>query len=294
MASVSLPSYKLSKSSDGIWWAEGEFATGKPFRIDCGKGSRDRAEGFLEMKLRHKANSSIGSQARWKKWHERRAAAGAAPAAPGSPTPQTAASATAPARQTDEEIRAKLIGLGDSQPLEADKVFPASDDGTAGAAADPSSAAAADDADDLDTEGAELIASLLAKGAVLGLVGLVNRQLKKRKPPQQAEPHEKGLEWFHDGMEHHLTKLLGKTATLGPTGKIFAGATIIVGSMFINAEPIAGASDWATKREPEPSPPAPPPVANHAANGVPETALARPAPQGIPLGVFGVEKTVAN
>jgi len=292
---MSLPSFKLSKGAGGAWVAEGALPSGRPFRIDCGKGSRDRAEGVAELRLKAKLASSSGSRARWVKFRAERAAAGArvergdTGSSNSAPPPvSTPASAAAPPVD-NEALRAKLLGLGDAQaipPSEPDRVIPP------GAPRDEHPADAGDDqADELDTEGAELIASLMAKGATIAIVGLANAPLKKRKPPMRGEPHEKGLEWFHDGLEANLFKLIGKTATLGPTGKMLCGAAIIVGSVWMTAEPIDAAAA-------APAPPQPAPTAPSSTNGAPPAppaaTRALTVAGGSPLGVFGVERKDKN
>jgi len=270
-----LPSYQLSKNPAGLWICTGEMpGTGRPFRFEAGTGSRDKAEGVVEAKLRQKVASSTGSKARWAK-----SKASPAPAGAGSPAP-------AP-RPSDDDLRAKLLHLGDAAPpLEPDLVIPADADGaSAGAAGDTD-----DTSEEMDSEGQELIAALLAKGATLGLVGLTNRQLRKRKPPQEGEPHEWGLEHFERGLTTVCMKIVGRTATLGPAGQIFVGGLVIVGSMYMSAEPIEpqpAAAAAASSPAPAPPAPEPQPTSNGAGPPQPTTAIA--------LGVFGVEKrTVGN
>lgn len=268
---MSLPSYQLSKNPAGIWICTGEMpGTGRPFRFEAGTGSREKAEGLVEGKLRQKLASSSGSKLRWAKTKA-------------SPAPENAGSTSPPPpRPSDDDLRAKLLHLGDAAPaLEPDQVIPADASGEpAGAAGD-----AADTAEDLDSEGQELIATLLAKGATLGLVGITNRQLRKRKPPQEGEPHEWGLDHLEKGMTTICKQIVGKTATLGPGGQIFVGALVIVGSMYMSAEPIEPQPAAAAASSPAPAAPEPQPTSNGAPQ--PTTAIA--------LGVFGVEKrTVGN
>jgi len=294
---MSLPSYKLSKSGS-TWFAEGILPSGRKFRVDCGAGSKDKADGVAEMRLRAKVNASKGSKARWANHYARKAAGGKAapdprvdePTRPADP-PRTATAS--PPRASDEELRARLLKLGNAgasssslppestrEAVEPDEVIP------------PGEREQADDDDDppLSNEEGELLADVLATGIMTGLVWGVNRRLKKRRPPQKAEPHEKGLDWFHEGASYNLRKLLGDRAKLGPTGKMFVGAGIIVGSMMMNAEPI-------DERD-APAAAAAAPTANGATNGVhvdepvPQTSLS--VAGGSPLGVFGVEKTVGN
>jgi len=291
---MSQPSYKLSKGAGGSWFAEGVLPSGRPFKVDCGKGSRDRADGVAEMKLRAKMASSKGSRDRWNRFKAERAAAGAradngeATASPAkSPASAPASAADAPRTNTPArdpaEIRAKLLALGDSSSSSSSS----SSSEPAPEVLPPGARRDEDEDEELDEEGGELIAGLLAKGATLAIVALANAPLKKRRPPMRGEPHEKGLEYFHDGMEVQLKKLVGKTATLGPTGKIFAGAAIIFASVYMTAEPIPGATAEETKAPP--AAPAPAPAASSSSsNGVhdqaEETAL---AVQGSPLGEFG-------
>jgi hypothetical protein len=284
---MSQHSFKLSKKG-ATWFADGTLPSGRPFRIDCGAGSRDRAEGIAELKLRGKLASSKGSQDRWKKWHRERAAGKPASSeAPHAAPPRAPAASSKPSRPSDDELRAKLLNLGGAtapQPLEADEVIP------------PGDARKDEDPDDppLDHEGAELIAGLIAKGVTLGVVWVANRPLKKRRPPMKGEPHEWGLENFHDGLEYNLTRLIGKTATLGPTGKMFAGAAVICVSVWMTAEPIDAA---AAEQAP---PPAPAPTApSSTSNGHTPAPDATESPTSLavqvsPLGVFGVEKRTGN
>ena len=300
---MSLPSYKLSKTG-GRWWAEGKLDSGRPFRVDCGAGtsSRDRADAVAELHVKNKLKASHGAKARWKKFYANKAttrpagnttaAAAPEPLEQGNTEPPPAA---ARPRLSDNELRAKLLHLGDAsssgpEAVEADKVIGKDE---------PRYDEQPEDEDDpgLTNEEGELLADVLATGLTTGLVWGVNRRLKKRTPPMQAEPHEKGLDWFQRGAAYNLKKLLGTSATLGPTGKMFVGAGIIVGSMLMNAEPI-DPRDY--QRAQEPAPPPPQPHAPAAANGAHQepqqtsTSTSLAVQGGSPLGVFGVGKTTAN
>ncbi len=289
---MSLPSYKLSKGAGGVWFAEGKMPSGRAFKVDCGTGSRDRADGVASMRIKAKVASSNGSRKGWENYRRAKAAAAAGgarvdkgeasgdhpPKSPASTPASPAAASSTPARDP-AEIRAKLVALGDaggassssSSSEPAPEVLP------------PGAPREEEPEDGYDEEGGELIAGLLAKAATLAIVAVANAPLKKRKPPMRGEPHEKGLEYFHDGMEFQLKKLVGKTATLGPTGKIFAGAAIIFASVYMTAEPISPAP-----AEPAAPAAAPAPAPASSSNGVhpegEETAL---AVQGSPLGSFG-------
>jgi hypothetical protein len=281
---MSLPSYQLSKNAAGVWVCSGAMpGSGRPFRFEAGNGTKDRAEGIVEQKLRAKVASSTGSRARWAKWKAAGSPPSSSASSPPSPPP-------APSRPADEDLRAKLLGLGDAQPIAPVEVIPPDSDGQpAGAPGEP------DENDpNFDAEGQELIASLIAKGATFGLVAGVNSRLRRRKPPQEGEPHEYGLKKFHDGIEIIAKKLVGRTATLGPVGQIFVGGVVIVGSMYMSAEPVGGAPAAAAAAPAAEPPPAPaPPAEHHATNGT-TTPPAAPAVTALALGVFGVEKRTAN
>jgi len=267
--------------------------SGRPFKFDVGKGSRDRAVGAVETKLRGKMASAAGSKKRWEQARARAAAGASGPLPPAAPPPDAPTPPPAAPRVSDDDLRAKLLGLGDAQPIAADEVIPPDSDGAA--AGKPPDEVPFDD--EMDSEGQDMIASLLAKGATLGLVYLANRPLRRRKPPMEGEAHEKGLEYFHDGIEHVARKIVGKTATLGPTAKIFVGAIIIVGSIHMTAEPIPGAQPYQEQQAaPPPPPPQAPPVAPHATNGAAPPPPQPPPPNttALALGVFGVEKMTAN
>src|SRR5258708_5803748 len=95
----------------------------RPFRFEAGTGTRDRAEGIVEGRLRAKQASSRGSRARWEKSKADQAAKNsAAPPAP-APSPPSVPPAPAP-RPVDEVLRAKLLKLGDAQPIDPDAVIP--------------------------------------------------------------------------------------------------------------------------------------------------------------------------
>ncbi len=301
---MSLPSFKLSKKGS-TWWADGQLESGRPFHIDCGTSTREAADAIAKERLKTKLRAATGSAARWKKFHAQRAAP-----APSSPPPDDEEAERAewknaiddvdkelnepaPARPSNDELRAKLLHLGDAssgggEAVEADEIIPP------GSEREEES----DEEDPpLSNEEGELVADLLATGIMTGLVGLVNYGLKKRKPPQRAEPHEKGLEYFHEGASYNLRKLIGTKATLGPTGKMFVGAGIIVGSMLMNAEPI----DPSQAPAPAPEPPHQAAHTNGTNGTATPAATSSPAPaerslavRESPLGVFGVEKKAAN
>jgi hypothetical protein len=284
---MSLPSYQLSKNPAGVWICAGKMPSGRPFKFKAGRGGRGDADEIVKEEIESRLRSSQAARAMWQRKRAGLPGAAAAAPPPAQPPPPAAPAAPPPA-----DIRAKLLGLGEARPIQPDAVFP--DDGTARPETDEPETEPTDD--EMDSEGQELIASLLAKGATLGIVALTNSRLRKRKPPEQGEPHEWGLKNFHDGIEHVAMQIVGRTATLGPTAKIFAGSLVIIGSMYMTAEPIDPPPPGAPRADPPPPPPAQPPVEHGAQvkNGTTTTSIARREPEGIPTGIFGVEKMTAN
>lgn len=299
---MSLPSFKLSKQG-GTWWAEGKLPSGRPFRIDCGTGSREKAEAAAELKVGMRVQLSKAGKARWTKTAQPRSSAvipeSSAPAAAedleetfAAPQPE-APTSSAPPRRSNEEIRAKLLHLGDvgsagDESVRPDEIIP------------PDSPRAHED-EPMDEDVGEALADVLATGCMTGLVWVANRPLRKRNPPMQGEPHEKGLEWFQAGAKYNLQKIVGRSTTMGPTGKMFLGAGIICASVWMSAEPID-----ARPHEPAPAPASsatPPaaageatPPAAHANGTTPAASSSQSTALTVSsaLGSFGVEKRTAN
>lgn len=290
---MSLPSFKLSKGAGGSWWAEGVLPSGRPFKFDAGKGSRDRAEGVAEMRLKAKMASSAGSRAHWARIKAGQAAppraAAPAPAAASSSSdpPTTNAPPSSTPRRDPAEIRAKLLSLGDASSDAGASASASSSSSEPAPEVIPPGAPREEPGEPLDDEGGELLASLIAAGVCFAFVEFANYPLKKRKPPMRGEPHEKGLEYTREGVESIAKRVVGKTTTLTDWQKIILGGLIIVGSVRMTAEPIPGAAA-AEEKKPPPAPAPDAAASGSSSNGVhdqgEETAL---VPAASPLGVFG-------
>jgi hypothetical protein len=290
---VSLPSYELSRVG-ARWWCSGVMPeTGKPFRFDVGGGSRDRADGVAQESLRRKVASSKGSRARWDRARALKRGT-ATTAAPGEgtatvaadvgggqqPAPQPAPPPTSP-RVSDDELRAKLLALGDARPIEPDRVLPAGDAGAAGAAADPEN-----DDPPMD-ESERVIVAAAITGFLSGfLINTVNKRLARRNPPEHAEPLDMGKDWFEAGTLHYVEKAVGRSTSFGPFTKLVLGGLVMVGSMYATAAPID------PRAQPRPAPAAAPDRASAAAPDPPTAApqnghQAPIATTALALGSFG-------
>lgn len=308
---MSNASFKLSKRGD-TWFAEGTLESGRAISIDCGKGTKDRAEGIAEEKWKRKLSASNASKKRWEKF----AARSSAPptpsngSAPPSPTPAPSPSASTAERAA--EIRGRLLALGDAKPIDDGDQADDDDDDDDDQADDekgpdyiPPGAKRDDDEDDEagedDEEAEEFLAEMLGNGAVTLVTGGVTKVLKRRKPPQRpGEPHEKFVDYARQGFTYRARKLIGKNAKLGPNGKLFVGVGGIIAMMLWNAEeiePEQRAEPPARAAAPPPRPPAaapspapaaaaaaPPAHANGTSNGAhappSHLALVRPASDG--------------
>lgn len=108
--------------------------------------------------------------------------------------------------------------------------------------------------DDGETEGQEFFADVTAAAIVVGTVKMCN-DFAASKGKIANEPSPKGLEWYQEGLQYRLRKLLGD-ASMGPNAKLFVGAGAVVLSMLwgcADAEPKPGAAPRAA-----PTPAAPP------------------------------------
>ena len=237
------PSFKLSKKGKN-WWATGKVPGGKiPFSIDCGDGSEAAAKKIAEREVKRRAQMAEASRIRWRKFHAEKAAAAAAPADDqDDELPEDLADQLeqqreeetpaerpepAPPKRTAEELRAKLLSVGDSA-IEPDEVIPPGQ-----------GKPAADDDDPIDDdETPQLIADIAAGAIVNWHTRKLTSVLKKRKPPRRpGEPHEKALAWEHDGIAYNMKKLVGRSAALGPTGKMLVGATVVTLQILLESEP---------------------------------------------------------
>jgi hypothetical protein len=282
---MSAPSFKLSKSA-GKWWATGKYSGGREFKIDCGPSTttREKAEAKAELKLEKNVLMGDISRARWDRF---RAARKASPAPAALPAPAAepddlaeqlaaaeeheappASSSPAPAapapRQAHEQIRAKLLAIGDSA-VPPDDVIPPG--GRRGSVDDD------EDEDPVDEETGQLVSEVIAGVTMNWYTRRIAKRLKKRKPPERpGEPDERMMAWTHDGIAYNLNRLIGKAVALGPTGKMIVGGCVITAQMFLDSEPLdGGAAEEPTPRErpaPAPSSPAEPEPRGNA-NGKP-------------------------
>lgn len=110
--------------------------------------------------------------------------------------------------------------------------------------------------DDGEAEGQEFFADVIANAVVVGTVKMcVDVAAKNGKVAN--EPSPKGLEWYTEGLQFRLRKLMGN-ASMGPNAKLFVGAGAVVLSMLwgcADAEPKPGA---APRAAPTPAPRAAP------------------------------------
>lgn len=247
-----MPSFKLSKRGK-VWIATGTVpGAKKPFKFECGDGSEGAAKKIADAEVKRRAQLVEASRIRWRKFHAEKAkAAAAAPASKpadddelpddlddqleqqeeSDATPVERPIETPPQARNADELRAKLLGIGDSG-IEPDEVIPPG----AGASA------AEDQEDPLDDdETPELIANIVAGGVVNWHTRRITKMLKARKPPRRpGEPHERMLAWEHDGIAYNMKKLVGRSAALGPTGKMLVGFTIVTAQMLLESEIIDG------------------------------------------------------
>jgi hypothetical protein len=294
---MSLPSFQLSKR-DGRWIATADVGFKKPVEISCGDGSRKAAEEVARRELKRKHQLAEAGRIRWRQHRADKAAAKVARANGVNHAPAPAAADEVPPKPlTDDddapaerdpdpqpspgpsraaEIAGRLreLGAGDG-PIEPDHIQ------RPGEIPDEHDAGDAGDAP-IDNEAGELLADIIAAAAVAGHVKLIAKYLKKRRPPlRPGEPHEKMLEWERDGLSYNIARLVGKTTTMGPTGKMLVGAAFMTIGMLVDAEPIEGAAGTApaasssSSSSPAPAPAAAEPSDEEKAPPVQTTALGR-------------------
>lgn len=252
---MSLPSFKVSKVGK-VWRARGKLPGGRPFDIECGDGSEGSARKIAEREIGRRAQLAEASKIRWRKFH---AAKNAAPTesapddelpddideqqqqreAEEDPTP-TERPAAAPPRD-HQAIRAKLLSIGDA--VQPDDVIP------------PGEKDEPDDDPIDDDETPQLIADIIAGGVVNWHTRAITKGLKKAKPPRSpGEPHERMLAWEHEGIAYNCKKLVGRSAALGPTGKMLVGLVVVTAQMYLESEVIEGAPAAEPARAAAPEP----------------------------------------
>lgn len=283
---MSEPSFTLIKGSDGVWVASKSYRTRGLVKIRCGDGSKKNAEEQARRAFEQRDQAAEAGRARWRKTRAQKAAAAAQPPAPPepetrlepenepdpevtpierpSPPPPADEAPPAPkpaAAERANQIRAKLLALGDGQPIQPDTVHPPGedprkadqvDDGGEGVGSGPTS------------EEGELLAELAAGGLTIWHVKRITKALKNGKPPKRpGEANERFIEWEREGMRYHFAKLFGQSARLSPFMKMLAGIVGTTVSMMVDAEEIepstpAAASPPAAAAAPPAPPPAPP------------------------------------
>lgn len=300
---MSEPSFKLSKRADGEWVAEKRYPSRGVVKVECGDGTRANAEKKARLAFAQRDRNAEAGRTRWRKT---RAAKAAAPApTPPAPTPPPSEPEPEPAEEPtpierpsppppdpppaaasperNEQIRLKLLALGDGMPIEPDAVVPPGEDPRVDDEPRNAEDAAA------DNEAGELIADMIAGALTVAHVKLVAKRLKKHKPPKRpGEANERMMEWERAGIKYNAAKLFGSSTRLGPTGKMLVGAVLVTLGMYVDAEPLEAAAPTEGAASPEPS---------KAAEAAPPPTPAPPAPaaptggggrifQLHPLGVF--------
>jgi hypothetical protein len=116
--------------------------------------------------------------------------------------------------------------------------------------------------DDGEREGQEFFADVIANAVVIGTVKMC-AEAAASKGKVANEPSPKGLEWYTEGLQYRLRRMLGD-ASLGPNAKLFVGAGAVVLSMLWGCADAPGAAA-APPRAAPPAPPAsePKPASNH-------------------------------
>jgi hypothetical protein len=279
---MSTNSYSLS--NDGSHWiAEGQLASGRAIRFTCAPASstKEAADAVAALKWAQRLQQSAASKSRWAKH--------AANGAPASSTPASPAAA-----DRNAQIRARLVSVGDSKPLDDDDD---DDDGDDDDPTDPGAKGPIDpdsvhdspedakrvdadddeDAGDDDGEAAEVLADVIGTGIYNGLiVGGTTKLLKRAKPPKRpGEPHELFVRYGQEGLCYRVRKLIGKDAKLGPNGKLAVGLAGTIVMMLWNAEDLEPEAAPAQERPAAAAPATPAPAPAKA-------AAAAAAPAGAP------------
>jgi hypothetical protein len=280
---MSEPSFKLVKRN-GTWFASKSYPTRGKVEIDCGDGTQRKAEERARAAFKQRDQAAEAGRIRWRNTRAAKAAQSSPPPRPAPPPPPLPPEETTPIERpaapppdppppaaaetpNHEQIRLKLLALGDGQPIAPDE--PIEPDAVHPPGVDPRASDEPANAEEAaaDNEAGELIADLIAGAVVVGHVKLVAKRLAKHRPPKRAgEANERMLEWERNGIRHNAAKLFGHSTRLGPTGKMIAGAILVTLSMYVDAEPIEArdSTDGASSTEPKnapapPPPPAPPP-----------------------------------
>lgn len=265
------PSYTLSRNADGTWRVEIPFngrtsvhQTKTKDRTVAEKKARlrlkrlpieDRAHKKFRAKLRKRPTAAAAPPAPPAIDPAATAAklralpvstgAGAVEPAPDDPPPPSPATEHTPAPATAGEAppAPALPELPDEAPPSDEPITPEIGDDR--------------QAEDGEREGQEFFADVAANAIVVGTVKLCADVAAKNGKVANT-PSEKGLEWYTEGLQYRLRKLLGD-ASLGPNAKLFVGAGAVVMSMLwgcADAPGAAAAPPRAAPRPPAAEPPA--------------------------------------
>ncbi len=268
-------SFQLSRNSDGFFVAEIPFE-GKISRHQTKTKDRAAAEKIARRRVKRlPIEKRAHEKFRAKQRKQRAAPATRPPAAP----PAIDATATA------AKLRALPVsaGAGDVEPKAEDPPpqTPAAPEKPAPASAgeappapvvpelppekpvdEPITPEIGDDRqpDDGDAESQEFFADVVANAIVVGTVKLCHDAADKQGKVAN-EPSPKGLEWYTEGLQYRLRKLMGD-ASMGPNAKLFVGAGAVVLSMLWGCADKPGAApraprESAQQQQQQPTTPAP-------------------------------------
>lgn len=273
-------SYTLSRNSDGTFRVEIPYNG----RISVHQTkTKDRV--LAEKKAKYRLKRLPIEDRAHKKFRANRKAKAAAPAPASSDRRPTSIDAAA----TAAKLRALPVsaGAGAVEPVPSDPppqtppapenepapalsgelppapVLPELPDGAA-TADEPITPELGDDrqSDDGEREGQEFFADVAANAIVVGTVKLCH-DAADRRGKVANDPSPKGLEWYTEGLQFRLRKLLGDSS-LGPKAKLFIGGGAVILSMLWGAadKPGAAAAPPAGRAAPRPpeatTAPAPP------------------------------------
>ncbi len=295
---MSEPSFRLFKRG-GKWVASKKYKTRGLVEIPCGDGSQKSAEEIARRAFAQRDQAAEAGRERWRRTRAAQVKSASAPATPppdppppdveeevtpierpalpppAQPRPADPVPAAAVSPERAEQIRTKLLALGDSRPIEPDSVHapgedPRTDDEPRG------------DGDvEGDNEAGELLAEMIAGAVVIGHVKLVTRRLKNAKPPKQpGEANERMIEWERNGIRYYGAKLFGQSTRLSPFMKMMAGIVGVTVSMYVDSEPLEAAGASTAGAAPSTNQSSAAETPSTAAPSAPAPPPASPAPSG--------------
>jgi hypothetical protein len=255
-------SYTLSRNTDGTWRVEIPF-NGRTSVHQTRTKDRAVAEERARFRLKRlpiedRAHKKFRDKRRKKK---PTVAAAAPPPAPPAIDPaataaklralpvSTVAGAVEPAPHTDPPLPAPATenepapaSTGEAPPAPALPELP-----EAAPTDEPIHPEIGDDRkpDDGEREGQEFFADVAANAIVVGTVKMCVEAAAQRGKVANT-PSEKGLEWYTEGLQYRLRKLIGD-ASMGPNAKLFVGAGAVVLSMLWGCADAPGAAAAASR-----------------------------------------------